>query len=91
MQAFDDQSGEALDPILVRKARMEEMKYFRSMQVYEIVPIAEWIEATGRKPIAVRWVDINKGDRINPSCRSRSVAKDFRGNDHRPEWCAASA
>ena len=27
MQSFDDQSGEPLDPILVRKARMEEMEY----------------------------------------------------------------
>ena len=26
MQAFDDQPGEPLDPILVRKARMEEME-----------------------------------------------------------------
>ena len=38
MQAFDDQSGETLDPILVRKSRMEEMEYFKSMQVYEKVP-----------------------------------------------------
>ena len=67
MQAFQNQSGEALDPIFVRKARMEEMEYFRSMQIYEKVPIAESIEAIGRKPIAVIWVDINKGDSTNPN------------------------
>ena len=33
MQAFDDQSGETFVPILVRKARLEEMGYFKSMQV----------------------------------------------------------
>ena len=43
MQAFDDQSSEALDPILARKARTEEMEHFRSMQVYEKVPISESI------------------------------------------------
>ena len=73
--AIDDQSGEPLVPALVRKARMEEMEYFRSMNVYRKVPIAECIEKTGRKPIAVRWVDINKGDTVNHNYRSRLVAK----------------
>ena len=35
-----------------------------------------WI-ATGKAPIAVRWVDINKGDSAHPNYRSRSVAKEF--------------
>ena len=47
MQAFDDQSGEPVDPILVRKAWMEEMEYFKSMQVYEKVPVSEAVEAAG--------------------------------------------
>ena len=89
--AVDDQSGEPLVPALVRKARMEEMEYFRSMKVYRKVPIAECIETTGHKPIAVRWVDINKGDTVNHNYRSRLVAKEFRGNDDdRPEWFAAT-
>ena len=46
------------------------------------------MSATGRKPIAVRWVDMNKGDKANPNYRSRLVAKEFRGNDDRPEWFA---
>ena len=35
-----------------------------------------WI-VTGKAPIGVRWVDINKGDSSNPNCRSRLVAKEF--------------
>ena len=60
------------------------------MRVYEKVTLAECMKATGRKPIAVRWVDINKGDTTNPNYRSRLVAKEFKGNDDRPEWYAAT-
>ena len=31
-----------------------------------------------------------KGDSTNPNYRSRRVAKEFRGNDDRPEWFAAT-
>ena len=31
----------------------------------------------GKKPIAVRWVDVNKGDDENPNYRSRLVAKEI--------------
>ena len=40
--------------------------------------ISECWEKTGKGPIAVRWVDINKGDETHPSYRSRLVAKEFR-------------
>lgn len=33
---------------------------------------------TGRKPIAVTWVDVNKGDDEHPNVRSRLVARDIR-------------
>ena len=37
---------------------------------------------TGKKPIGVRWVDINKGDDQNPDYRSRLVAKEINtGHD----------
>ena len=73
--ACDDQSGESLRPELVREARKEEMRYFRDMKVYEKVDIAECWAATGKAPIGVRWVDINKGDVAHPNYRSRLVAK----------------
>ena len=33
---------------------------------------------TGKPPITVRWVDINKGDELEPSIRSRLVARQIR-------------
>ena len=88
--AFDDQSGEPLVPALMRAARLEEMAYFKEMKVYEKVSVEECMRATGRKPIGVRWVDINKGDSAQPNYRSRLVAKEFKGKEDRPEWFAAT-
>ena len=73
--AYDDVSGKTLDPKEVRRARREEIDYFKSMKVYEKVPISEAWSTTGRAPIAVRWIDTNKGDTLNPVYRSRLVAK----------------
>ena len=39
--AVDDQSGEPLEPLQVRKARKEEIQYFRDRRVYEKVPLEE--------------------------------------------------
>ena len=47
------------------------------MGVYDKVDIAEAWKETGKAPIAVRWVDINKGDSKTPLYRSRLVAKEF--------------
>ena len=77
MVAVDDVSGQQLDPKLVMAARRDEIAYFRDMGVYEKVDMAECWRETGKAPIAVRWVDINKGDRSNPNYRSRLVAKEF--------------
>ena len=73
--ALDDQSGEPLDPKLVKKARREEMAYFKEMKVYDKVKVEECWAATGAAPIPVRWVDINNGDSVEPAYRSRLVAK----------------
>ena len=74
---------------MVKKTRKEEMVYFKKMGVYKKVPTRVCLEATGREPIGVRWVDINKGDTTNPNYRSRLVAKEFK-TDERPEWYAAT-
>ena len=86
--ATDDVNGEALDPEKVMAARREELAYFRSMGVYKKVPLSE-AAAAGQKTIAVRWIDINKGDRETPVYRSRLVAKEFRrGAQQEPELFA---
>ena len=75
--AFDDVSGQELKPELMVKARREEIAYFREMGVYEKVDLAEAWQAIGKGPIAVRWVDINKGDSEHPNYRSRLVGREF--------------
>ena len=76
--AWDDISGKHLDPAGVRKARAAEIDFYRKMGVYVKVPTSECFAKTGQKPIGVRWVDIDKGDRDRPNYRSRLVAKQYR-------------
>ena len=78
---WDDVSGKTLFPDLVRRAREEEMKHIKDMDVYCKVPITQCIESTGSKPIGTRWVDINKSDDDDPQYRSRLVAKEI--NTHK--------
>ena len=73
--AWDDQSGAWRKPELMAKARREEIAYFKDMGVYRKVPLSKCWEVIGQDPIAVRWVDINKGDTAHPDYRSRLVAK----------------
>ena len=92
LEAWDDVSGEDLDPSAFLAARREEIAYYKEMKVtarreeiayykemkaFTKVPISQCISRTGRKPIGVRWIDINKGDRYNINVRSRLVAKEF--------------
>ncbi len=89
MIAVDDQSGEPLCPRMVKAARREEIVYFKEREVYEKVKTSECWEVTGKAPIGVRWVDINKGDTAHPNYRSRLVAMEFK-TDNKPEWYAAT-
>jgi len=75
---WDDLSGKKLKPNLVKKAREEEMEEFNKHMVYKKVPLAKAWSSTGKKPIAVRWVDVNKGDEQDPNYRSRLVAKEIK-------------
>ena len=70
--AIDGVTGQELDPRMMKQARRDEIEYFRKMGVYEKVDISEAWKETGKAPIAVRWVDINKGDSMNPCYRSSS-------------------
>jgi len=86
---YDDVTGEPLDFEGVLKARAEEIAEYRKHNVYSKVPIAECIAKTGKKPIGMRWIDINKGDRTNPDYRSRLVAKEIK-RDNRTDLFAAT-
>ena len=70
----DSRTGETLDPVKVRAAREEEIGELER-RVYVMSDVAECWSKTGKPPIAVRWVDVHKGEGVH---RSRLVAKDFR-------------
>eukprot|EP00973_Karenia_brevis_P046223 6408888-Karenia_brevis.AAC.1 len=59
------------------------------MQVYRKVSLSKCWETTGKKPIGVRWVDVNKQDDVNPKYRSRLVAKQFKTSND-PDLYAAT-
>ena len=84
-EAYDDLSGEALDPEKVMAARKLEMEYFKKHNVFTKVPQEECWRVTGGPPIKSRWIDVDKGEIY----RSRWVAKQFRGKDME-EWFAAT-
>ena len=75
---WDDVNGGWLPPDKVREARMLEMDYLKKQNVYEKRPLSEAFQVTGRRPIAVRWLDTDKGDPTKPNFRSRLVVKDIK-------------
>ena len=74
----DDITGQPLDPELCRIARKKELDYFHSKGVWDMRRISEAWAKTGRPPITVRWVEVNKGDDEAPNYRSRLVAREIR-------------
>ena len=75
-QAWDDQTGQELPLKEVRKARLTEIGYIEGKKVWRKISRREAVRR-GIKIVAVRWIDINKGDLKNPIYRSRLVAKEF--------------
>lgn len=76
MEAFDDMTGEILSGAEVMKARKKELDYADLKKVWVPIARAE-AERKGYKIISTRWIDINKGDNINPNYRSRFVGREF--------------
>ena len=66
-------TGQTLKDELVMQARREELQYFTAKGVWLKKPKGEARRRTGRSPISVKWVDVNKGDQMNPDWRSRQV------------------
>ena len=74
LEAWDDLTGLALDPRGVLEARQKDLAYIEKKKVWEIVSIDK-ARANGWKVIKSRWIDVNKGDDISVSYRSRLVGK----------------
>lgn len=74
----DEVSGKALESSKVAAARAEEIDYATRYKVWDVVPISECYQKTGKGPISSRWIDINKGDEQRPAYRSRLVIQEIR-------------
>ena len=89
---YDDLTGKLLKWEKVIKARFNEVEALIKMGVWEVVPLAMCLTRTQKRPIKGRWVDINKGDDIMETYRSRYVAREIRdqhGGAHREGLFAA--
>ncbi|CAE8646723.1 unnamed protein product, partial [Polarella glacialis] len=75
---WDNVSGKPLPAHLVHEARDEEIAEITKRKIYVKCPVSECWQNTGKRPIGVRWVDVNKGDESNPEIRCRLVAKEIR-------------
>ena len=75
-QAWDDASGQELDPTMVAAARATELQYVQDKNVWTRMPRAEALRR-GLKIVGTKWIDINKGDSHSPVYRSRFVAKEY--------------
>ena len=62
--AEDDVHGGTLPGSLVRAARQQEIKYLQSRKVYSYSTDAEAWSKTRKKPLKLKWIDTNKGDRL---------------------------
>ena len=77
----DDVTGQVLKDELVLQARQKELDYFNAKGVWSKKPFGEARRRTGRPPITVRRVDVNKGDELTPNYRSRLVARQLKARD----------
>ena len=75
---YDDLAGKALEHEKVIDARLDEIRALQDMGVWEVVPVAECMRKTQKKPIRGRWVDVNKGDDQVEVYRSRYVAMELK-------------
>ena len=74
---YDSTTGYMLDPKLVAEARIEEVTWMTKNKIWKYVPLQMAWKRLGRRPLTMRWVDVNKGDSTHPRYRSRLVVTQF--------------
>jgi hypothetical protein len=77
--AWDDVHGGEIAVKDLRKARKEEVDFMVKRKIWTEVPMSACWEKSGKAPVSVRWVDVNKGTQEDPEIRCRLVARDFKG------------
>ena len=78
--AWDDISCTPLDPAKVTAARRLEIQYAEKKPVWEKIQ-RSLAKGKGWKIVKSRWIDINKGNNVNPNYRSRMVGKEFNNGE----------
>ena len=71
-------SGNQLSSEEVDAGRLDEVERLLSYDVYETAPIEQCWNSIGRVQVNIKWVDINKDDKVNHDYRSRLVAKELK-------------
>ena len=79
----DDTTGAYLETPLVEAARKEELDWVKKQGTYKVVSMDECWKETGKPPVTLKWIDINKGDEENPRYRSRLVAREIKKKGQR--------
>lgn len=87
---WDELSGAPLRKEGVIRARKDELGQFRKHTVYVKRPLKESYEVTGKGPIGVRWIDINKGDAADEEYRARLVAQEVNNTKAKDNIFAAT-
>ena len=83
----DVTGGSELDKHLVIEA-IPEMEFFKKMAVHRKVPKSK-VKKQGGNIISTRWIDTDKGHRVNANYRSRLVAREIK-KDKRQDLFSAT-
>ncbi|CAK0826820.1 unnamed protein product [Prorocentrum cordatum] len=75
---YDDLTGLPLDSTRVKAARRLEMDFMAQLGAWVYAREEDCQRELGRRPLSVRWVDIDKGDTDRPDCRSRLVVQETK-------------
>ena len=65
-------------PVEVFAARKKELKYLSDRRVYCCYPTSKAMEISGKRPLRLKWIDVNKGDGLSRNIRSRLVCTEVR-------------
>ena len=75
--AYDNVHGGEISVKDLRAARKEEVEFMKARGIWKERPMEECGRKTGRMPVSVRWVDVNKGTDIMFEIRSLLIARGF--------------
>ena len=90
MEASGGADLHGVSPQLIADAKAEELKRFRSMEVYAKVPQSEMERDEGYVHVGTRWVVTNKGSIESPKVKARLVAQEFATSEGKGELFAGT-